>query len=61
MREGVLALNTRYRDILSNDLGAIAGLLFDLGMERYPVPPREGDPEAVAAWESDLAKVREEA
>lgn len=61
MREGVLALNARYRDLLSNDLGAIAGLLFDLGMERYPVPPREGDAATVAAWESDLVKVREEA
>jgi len=26
MREGVLALNQRYRDLLSNDLGTIAGL-----------------------------------
>jgi len=61
MREGVLTLNARYRDLLSNDLGAIAGLLFDLGMARYPVPPSEGDSATVAAWETDLAKVREEA
>lgn len=61
MREGVLSLNGRYRDLLSNDLGAIAGLLFDIGMERYPAPPREGDAAAVAQWESDLSKVRQEA
>jgi type II restriction enzyme len=28
MREGLLALNARYRDLLSNDLGALAGFLF---------------------------------
>ncbi|KDP88225.1 hypothetical protein CF70_031840 [Cupriavidus sp. SK-3] len=54
-------MNQRYRDLLSNDLGAVAGLLFDVGMGRYPTPPREGDPADVAAWEQDLAKVREEA
>ena len=32
MREGVRSLNGRYRDLLSNDLGAIAVLLFDIGM-----------------------------
>lgn len=61
MREGVLAINTRYRELLSNDLGAVAGLLFDVGMGRYPAPPRERDTSAVTAWEQDLAKVREEA
>jgi len=61
MREGVLAINARYRELLSNDLGAVAGLLFDVGMGRYPAPPREGDTSAVTAWEQDLAKVREEA
>lgn len=61
MREGVLSLNGRYRDLLSNDLGAVAGLLFDIGMERYPAPPREGDAATIAEWESNLAKAREEA
>ncbi|MFX6040513.1 type II restriction endonuclease, partial [Acinetobacter baumannii] len=51
----------RYRDLLSNDLGAVAGLLFDIGMERYPAPPREGDAATIAEWESNLAKAREEA
>ena len=41
MREGVLTLNARYRDLLSNDLGTIAGLLFDIGSGRYPAPPLE--------------------
>ena len=61
MREGILALNGRHRDLLSNDLGAIGGLLFDLGSGRYPAPPREPDAAARAAWEADLARVREEA
>jgi type II restriction enzyme len=61
MRKGVLELNDRYRDLLSNDLGAIAGALFDLGSGRYPVPPREADGTAVARWEADLRAVREEA
>ena len=59
MRSGILATNARYRDLLSNDLGAIAGLLFDLGSGRYGVPPRADDEAARAAWEADLARVRE--
>lgn len=50
MREGVLALNARYRDLLSNDLGAIAGLLFDVGSGRYPAPPLEDSSSAVEDW-----------
>jgi type II restriction enzyme len=61
MRTGILALNEKYRDLLSNDLGAIGGLLFDVGSERYPVPPLEENEAARHAWEEDLAKVREEA
>lgn len=60
MRTGILQLNDTYRDILSNDLGAVAGFLFDLGSGRYPVPPREDDVVARAAWEKDLAAVRAE-
>ena len=41
----------------SNDLGAIAGLLFDIGSGRYQAPPREDDESARAAWEADLARV----
>nr|WP_245818442.1 type II restriction endonuclease [Roseomonas rosea] len=59
MRQGILALNAKHRNLLSNDLGAIGGLLFDLGSGRYPAPPREDDPDARAAWQADLALVRE--
>jgi type II restriction enzyme len=58
MREGVLRLNAEHRAILSNDLGAIGGLLFDIGSGRYAAPPRSDDAAARAAWEQDLAAVR---
>ena len=60
MREGILKLNAAHRDLLSNDLGAIAGLLFDVGSGRHPAPPRSNDDAARTAWEADLARVREE-
>ncbi|MFF6829833.1 type II restriction endonuclease [Streptomyces longwoodensis] len=63
MREGILALNAAHRNLLSNDLGAVAGLLFDLGTGRYAPPPLSADAtaEARAAWEADLAQVRADA
>ncbi|HEX4913825.1 MAG TPA: type II restriction endonuclease, partial [Vicinamibacterales bacterium] len=61
MREGILRINADHRDALSNDLGAIAGLLFDIGTGRYAAPPREADEGARTAWETDLARVREDA
>ena len=60
MRSGIVATNLRYRDLLSNDLGAIAGILFDLGSGRYAAPPRADDKLARAEWTADLARVREE-
>lgn len=39
----------------------MGGLLFDIGSGRYTAPPREDDAAALAAWETDLAKVRAEA
>jgi type II restriction enzyme len=60
MRTGILQLNEAHRQQLSNDLGAIAGLLFDVGSGRYPAPPRAGDGSHLAEWEADLARVREE-
>lgn len=60
MRQGILRLNAANRDLLSNDLGAIGGFLFDLGSERYPAPPRDDGAEARARWQADLARVREE-
>lgn len=60
MRTGVLRINAEHQALLSNDLGAIAGFLFDVGSERYPLPPREGDAAADDTWRADLARVREE-
>lgn len=60
MREGILRLNSEYRDLLSNDFGAIAGLLFDMGTGRYHAPPSGGDEQALKQWEADLAAVRTE-
>ncbi len=60
MREGVLRFNQQYRTLLSNDLGAVAGLLFEIGSERYTVPPRGDSEDARRAWETDLQKVRAE-
>lgn len=64
MRAGILDLNARHRHLLSNDLGAVAGLLFDVGSDRYPAPPREPDvatqAQARSLWEADLSRVRTE-
>jgi type II restriction enzyme len=61
MRRGVVAINSRHRELLSNDLGAVAGLLFDIGSGRYAAPPTDGTDAARAEWEKDLAAVRAEA
>ena len=61
MRRGILGLNGKYRALLSNDLGAIAGFLFDVGAGRYPAPPRDADAQAMQRWRADLDAVREEA
>lgn len=60
MREGLIRLNDQHRQKLSNDLGAIAGLMFDVGSGRYAAPPRLEEPGAIALWEADLQRVREE-
>ncbi|VTU44688.1 type II restriction endonuclease [Variovorax sp. RA8] len=60
MREGCIRLNTQHRHALSNDMGALAGLLFDIGSGRYAAPPRADDARALEAWKTDLQKVREE-
>jgi type II restriction enzyme len=60
MRAGVLRMNAEHQRLLSNDLGAVAGLLFDIGSGRYPLPPRADDDAAERAWREDLARVREE-
>lgn len=57
MRERVIGFNTTHRKWLSNDLGAVAGFLFDIGSGRYSL----GAPSAIAFdWEADLARVHEE-
>lgn len=61
MRSGVLRLNAGHRALLSNDLGALAGFLFDMGNGRYPLPTTGDGASALADWEADLAKVRQEA
>lgn len=56
MRQGMLELTERYRMALSNDLGAVAGFLFDVGSGRYPAPPLAADATADAhkAWREAL-------
>ncbi len=61
MRSGVLELNERFRDLLSNDLGAIGGLLFDIGSGRYPAPPRDEEDQTVGSWTARLEQARAEA
>lgn len=57
MRERILEFNAVHRKWLSNDLGAVAGFLFDIGSGRYSI----GATSAIAVdWEADLAKVHEE-
>ena len=58
MRDGLLKLNMQHRGLLSNDLGAVAGLMFDIGNERYPLPPRDDDTNSKDKWEADLQRVR---
>lgn len=61
MRAGMINLNQAYRDLLSNDLGAVAGFLFDVGIGRYSPPPIVCDESARNAWLAELAKARESA
>jgi type II restriction enzyme len=58
MRAGILRLNQQHRGLLSNDLGAVAGFLFDVGSERYPAPPRASGTDGLQTWQADLAHVR---
>jgi type II restriction enzyme len=61
MRAGILKLNEAHRDLLSNDLGAIAGVLFDIGIGRFAAPPIETDSASHHAWMAQLAETRESA
>lgn len=57
MRQGILDLNERFRGHLSNDLGALGALLFDVGSGRYPAPPRDAG--EAATWEARLREARD--
>lgn len=61
MRRGIQTMNAQHRGALSNDLGAIAGLLFDVGSGRFLAPPLTNDRDARIAWEEDLLLARESA
>ncbi|MBJ7401893.1 MAG: type II restriction endonuclease [Bradyrhizobium sp.] len=61
MRGGMLELNRSYRDLLSNDLGAIAGFLFDIGAGRFTAPPANKGEAARDVWLSELSRARETA
>lgn len=56
-----MRLNLEHRDLLSNDLGAVAGLMFDLGSGRYTAPPLTEDAASLHAWRKDLERVRQHA
>lgn len=59
MRKGVLDLNAAHRALLSNDLGAVAAFLFDIGSDRYPLPPPD-ETVSLERWRADLEIVRAE-
>src|SRR3546814_11201671 len=58
MRPGVLDLNEQFRDLLSNDLGAIGGLLFDIGSGRYHAPHRDEGDQAAGSWAAGRDQAR---
>lgn len=61
MRQGILDLNERFRDLLSNDLGAVGGFLFDVGSGRYPAPPPADAAQPAETWAARLKAAQAEA
>jgi type II restriction enzyme len=61
MREGVMRMNAENQLLLSNDLGAIAGFLFDVGSGRYDALLQTASPVDSETWRADLARFRETA
>jgi type II restriction enzyme len=57
MRRRVIEFNETHRKLLSNDLGAVAGLLFDIGTGRYAL---EAGSSLSVDWKADLAKVHQD-
>lgn len=60
MRKGILEFNREHQDLLSNDLGAAAGFLFDIGSAKYTLPPCTDDRESLARWRRELLQARAE-
>lgn len=58
MRKGILELNAHHRNILSNDLGAIAAFLFDVGAGRYTLPSPNHRAIGEESWRKDLDAIR---
>jgi type II restriction enzyme len=58
MRQAILRLTDQHRQRLSNDLGAVAGFLYDIGSGLLPVPAADGDH---AAWSEELERIAAEA
>lgn len=57
MREAIVAANERHKNSLSNDLGAFAGMLFDIGIGKIiQSQGREFSSEEVARIEKQIAK-----
>jgi type II restriction enzyme len=61
MRERILKSNDANRVLLSNDLGAIAGFLFDIGTGRYDAVLQSAPPIDSERWQADLANFRKAA
>jgi type II restriction enzyme len=61
MREAILRINAENQAMLSNDLGAIAGFLFDIGSGRYDSLLQTAAPANSQAWHEDLARFRQAA
>ena len=59
MRAGIVEFNARWRHLLSNDLGAVGALLFDIGSGRFPAPPLE--PTGEEDWLRRLRAARDDA
>lgn len=58
MREGIIKLNERHRDLFSNDLGAVGGFLFDAGSGKFGELGAAASPEA---WRAEVERMRREA
>jgi len=61
MRQGMIAFNNRYRNLLSNDLGGVAAFCFDIGTGLYTPPPQAEGYDARTAWMEQLVLERDKA